>query len=429
MRTLAFGALDDSLEVWLTQLGLEPPVDPYLRALVAFGRMAEGGIGIVNHCHNSQNFAVLRDETEAVARAANDLGVRVAFAVPLLGHNPIAYGDPAPLFAELGAKESGILRRRAETMPSLEEQLAVAEELFEFQDDLFTVQYGPVAPQWVDAATLENVAERSLRHGRRVHMHMLETKAQRESADASFPDGLVNRLDEIGLLSPRLTIAHGTYLTRDECDLLVDRGVAVSVNTSSNLRLRSGIAPVADYVASGLTFGMGLDGMAFDDDEDAFREMRLLWHLHRGFAYKEILSRDRLLKAVLFDGRKTILGPDQPDSLKEGGPADIALVDLDAVSGDTIPGRTDPLDLLLTRGTRALVQDLWIAGRRVLNNGVCTGVDLPSAEAELTDQARKAASTVDFESVDRIADAYRSYYRCGCHIPGAPARNKGAARG
>lgn len=416
MRTVAFGALDDSLEVWLTQLGLEPPVDPYLRAVVAFGRMAQSGIGIVNHCHNTQDFAALRVEAEAVSRAANDLGMRVAFAAPLLGHNPIAYGDTAPLFTSLGAAEASALRQRAERMPAMSEQLDVAESLFELENDFFTVQYGPVAPQWVDMATLEAVAERSLHHGRRVHMHMLETKAQREWADASCPEGLLNRLDMIGLLSPRLTIAHGTYLTRTECDLLAERGVCVSVNTSSNLRLRSGIAPVADFVDSGLVFGMGLDGMAFDDDEDAFREMRLLWHLQRGFGFDDLLSRERLLKAVFFDGRKTILGPDQPDHLAEGGSGDIVVVDLEPVSRDVIGDRVDVLDLLLTRATRGLVRDVWIAGRRVVADGSCTGVDLPAAEAELTDQARKAAAKVDFDSLDRIAEAYRSYYRCGCHV-------------
>jgi len=76
-------------------------------------------------------------------------------------------------------------------------------------------------------------------------MHLFETQAQREWADAVYPEGLVCRLDEIGFLSPRLTVAHGVWLKEDECALLAERGVTVSVNTSSNLRLRSGIAPVA----------------------------------------------------------------------------------------------------------------------------------------------------------------------------------------
>ncbi|MCC5975815.1 MAG: hypothetical protein JJT81_17440, partial [Rubellimicrobium sp.] len=48
LRTVAFGAGDEALEVWIPKLGLEPRIDPYLRAAVAFGRGALGGVGILN---------------------------------------------------------------------------------------------------------------------------------------------------------------------------------------------------------------------------------------------------------------------------------------------------------------------------------------------------------------------------------------------
>src|SRR5256885_433267 len=106
--------------------------------------------------------------------------------------------------------------------------------------------------------------------------------AGRRGARHSLPDppagpgGLIRRLDEMGLLSERLTVAHGVWLRPDECELLAARGVTVSVNTSSNLRLGSGLGPVALFKSKRLAWAMGLDGMAFDDDEDAMRELRLL---------------------------------------------------------------------------------------------------------------------------------------------------------
>ena len=81
MRTTAFGAGDDALEVWIAALGREPATDPYLRAAVAFARMAEAGIATLNHCHNSADPARMVQEAEAVSRAARDVGLRVAFAV------------------------------------------------------------------------------------------------------------------------------------------------------------------------------------------------------------------------------------------------------------------------------------------------------------------------------------------------------------
>lgn len=413
MCTVAFGAGDDMLEVWLTKLGLEPQVDPYLRAAVAFGRMAQGGIGVLNHCHNTQDPAAMLDEAQAVAQAAQDVGVRVAFAVPILGHNPIAYGDPAPLLQAL--PQALAQRISARRMPSFAAQLAVAEEVFALASDHFIPQYGPVGPQWVDTPTLAAIARRSADTGRRVHMHLLETKAQREWADAAYPGGLLQHLDDIGLLSERLTVAHGVWLTDADCALLAKRRVMVSVNTSSNLRLQSGIAPVGTFVAAGLGFGMGLDGMAFDDDADGLREMRLLWHLQRGFGGAEVLNRTRLWQAVLADGRAAILGRGPGRLIASGAPADLLSLSLDRMEADVIPGRVSPEDLVLTRAAKADVAGLWVAGRQIVRDGACLGVDLPTLEAELTAQARRAAGPVNWDEVTALETAARAYYAEGCH--------------
>ena len=74
IRTLDFGAVDDALEVWIPGLRLRPRTDPYLEALVAFGRLAKTGIGATMHCHNSLNVDRLVDEAKEVMRAAGDIG-------------------------------------------------------------------------------------------------------------------------------------------------------------------------------------------------------------------------------------------------------------------------------------------------------------------------------------------------------------------
>lgn len=415
LRTVAFGAGDDALEIWIAKLGLEPLVDPYLRAAVAFGRMAEGGVGILNHCHNTQVPDALMTEAEAVARAASDVGVRVAFATPLMGHNPITYGDPAPFLAALPPALRDRVQGRGAGLPSFADQLALAEDIFALRSPHFHPQYGPVGPQWVDDATLAQVAERSALHDRRIHMHLLETQAQREWSDAFYPGGIVNHLDQLGLLSPRITFAHGTWLRPDEIALLAERGAMVSVNTSSNLRLRSGIAPVADYVAGGLGFGMGLDGMAFDDDEDALREVRMLWHLQRGFGLNRVMESDRLWQAVVIDGRRAILGADGGGTVTPGAPADLLAIRTDRIMADVLAGRAEAEDLLLVRAVKADIAGLWIGGRQVVADGTCKTIDLPSAAAALLDEARAKAGTLDPEPLALIEAAYRIYYVSGCH--------------
>jgi cytosine/adenosine deaminase-related metal-dependent hydrolase len=162
---------------------------------------------------------------------------------------------------------------------------------------------------------------------------------------------------------------------------------------------------------------MGLDGMAFDDDEDAFREIRLLWQHHRGYGGKVVLTPERLLQAVLIDGRRSILGEDGGGRLAAGAPADIAVVDLAGMSGDILDGALTPLDLLLTRLTKAQLRELIVAGRTVVADGRCVTVDRVALEGELLDQARAGwrSKPPDLAALGRLQGALRRYYACGCH--------------
>ena len=83
LRPLCYGAFDQALETWFTALNIHPPVDPYANAAWAFARMARSGIGLVVHCHMAVNEPKLIDTAEAVCRAARDIGIRVAFVVPM----------------------------------------------------------------------------------------------------------------------------------------------------------------------------------------------------------------------------------------------------------------------------------------------------------------------------------------------------------
>jgi cytosine/adenosine deaminase-related metal-dependent hydrolase len=422
LRTVAFGAGDDALEVWISALGREPATDPWLRAAVAFARMAGGGVAALNHCHNTADPTRLVEEAEAVSRAARDVGVRVAFAVPIAGRNPLTYGSPEPLLSRLPTDRAAALRNRQPRSPSPEAQLAMVDEVATFEHELFEVQYGPVGPQWVDDAILEKIAEGSEASGRRVHMHLFETLYQKEWAEAAYPGGLLPHLDAIGLLSERLTVAHGVHLDEQDCALLAARGVHVSYNASSNLRLRSGLAPIERFLRHGVRFGLGLDGMAFDDDEDALRELRVAWRLQRGWGAEEVLSRDRLLDAALIDGRRAIFGPgDRGGALETGAPADILVLDAARMTSDVLAGCAEPLDLLIARARSEDVRSLFVAGREVIRDGRVTGIDLPAAEAELMAQARAAGAMPPDDDLRALQAALADYYRCGCHRQTAPA--------
>lgn len=435
LRSVAFGAHDGPLEHWLAALAREPVVDPYLRAATAFAAMVEGGVCAANHCHNTQVGSALFDEALAVSKAARDVGLRIAFAVPFAGVNPSVYGNLGALLSRLDPADHAAVLASQTPARSLAENLALTERIAALEHPWFSVQYGPVGPQWVDHATLEAVAEASAQTGRRIHMHLFETRRQREWADARYGQGgLIAMLANIGFLSPRLTLAHGVWLTRDECDVLAAHGVTVSLNTSSNLRLQSGIAPLATLRDSGVKFGVGLDGMALDDDDDMLRELRLLRHLHQANEYTR-LPLATLFEAACTHGRATIVG-DGGGTVETGMPADILSIDLSRITADTLdlhdlPGTPDStdgserlLELLLTRMRKQDIDSLVVAGRIVVRNGACASVSRDALQQALRDNAREARATqtgphADPARIARLQAALSDFYACGCHRIGA----------
>ncbi|MGF1519104.1 MAG: amidohydrolase family protein, partial [Nodosilinea sp.] len=276
LASFTYGASDQALELWLPALKLKPSLPVYALTALALAKMARSGIGSVVHCHNPSGDDLL-GEAQAVCQAARDVGLRLALAVPLSDRNSLSYGDPQRLLNLLDPADRDRVQQTWDppTLP-VSAQLKQVETIARHcEGDLIYIQYCPRGPQWCSNEMLEAIADASAATGRRIHTHLLETRCQREWADAHYPQGLIHYLDSIGFLSPRLTVAHGVWLRSDELDLLAKRGVIISVNTSSNLRLRSGIPPLAQMQAAGVAIAFGLDGMSLNDDEDAFKELRL----------------------------------------------------------------------------------------------------------------------------------------------------------
>ena len=254
VRTSSVNASGKPLESWLQYQALIPSVDPYLAAVVTLSRSALGGVGVVMmHLTRPQGLTDLPTEAAAIARAARDVGVRVGFAIAIRERNPLIYGPSeqilATLPAEARAQIESLLRK---PLPPKDYIALVDEVAAAAAGPMFDVQFGPNGVQWCSDTLLSAIAEASQRTGRRIHMHLLETRYQRAWADATHPDGIVKHLDTLGLLSPRLTLAHCVWARPDELELLAERGVTIAMNTSSNLHLRSGIAPVAAHGRGGL---------------------------------------------------------------------------------------------------------------------------------------------------------------------------------
>jgi cytosine/adenosine deaminase-related metal-dependent hydrolase len=420
-RSATLGAAEQPLETWLAWMGVLPGVDPWLCAVTSFARSArKGAARVMVHYTRVQGGQPYLDEALAVARAAGDVGIRIGLAVAIRDRQGIGLADDDTVLAALRPGIRNAVRQRlsvraeppAAHLARVDELArAVAQAGLAGQ---VSVQYGPTAVQWCSPELLAAVAQASADTGRGVHMHLLETRYQREWADRAHPGGIVRMLDAIGLLSPRLTLAHCAWARPDELALLAERGVTIAVNTSSNLGLRSGIAPVPEMLRQGCRVAMGLDGMALDEDDDGLRELRLAWALHRGWGFEQSMSRAQLWDFALRNGRRSVDGPpaapvapradgrpsapaaplaspggDEP-LLAAGKAADLLVLDWEALDDDTLFEDVDPLDLLMARAHGGHIDSLYVAGRAVVSGGRVTGVDEPALRAELLARTRAA---------------------------------------
>jgi cytosine/adenosine deaminase-related metal-dependent hydrolase len=389
----SFGALGLPLESWILRSALGTPVDPYLTAASALARSARAGCAaMMIHYTRPSGTMPLIDEAKAIARAASDVGIRIAFALAVRDQNPVVYGDSEPVLSELSSEDRKSVEElfvRAPISPNacIELTDAIASAISGPKVD---VQLGPAGVQWCSRPLLEAVAENSAQTGRRIHMHLLETIYQREWADANFPDGVVRYLRDIGFLSERLTLAHCIHARPDEIEMIAASGARIVTNFSSNLHLRSGLAPIAAAHNCGCAIAVGVDGLALDEDDDVLREMRLVQMMHGGLGFKRTWSCAEFLALAIVNGRRAT-GTPGTGALVPGAPADFVTIDLDRLDRDQIMP-VDPIELLFARGNASLLRDVVVDGRLIVSEGRCTGVDLPAIEKELREIYRANAS-------------------------------------
>jgi cytosine/adenosine deaminase-related metal-dependent hydrolase len=420
IRTSSIGADAKPLESWLHYLALFPTVDPYLAAAMAFSNSALGGAGTVMvHYTRAQGLTDLPTEAAEVARAARDVGVRAGFAVSMKDRNPLVYGDSESLLAVLPPQARSEIRQRlVRKPPAPSDYLALVDGVAAAADGPgFNVQYGPNGVQWCSDELLQAVAQASHRTGRRVHMHLLETKYQRQWADAAYPGGVVRMLDGIGLLSPRLTLAHCVWATSDELELLAERGVTIAVNTSSNLHLHSGIAPVTMMRERGCSVALGIDSKALDDDDDALRELRLSYLLHAGTGFDRTITRQQAVRTAVGNGRFAVTNVNDGGLIEAGSAADMLLLDWAALDNDGLREDLEPIDMLFSRAAARHIRELIVGGRTIVKDGRISGIDLGAIRHEVLSQMRSgmADNATLVSALSALEEAIARHYLAEPH--------------
>lgn len=232
---------------------------------------------------------------------------------------------------------------------------------------------------------LEAVVQRARSEGRRLTLHVDESPeeheffvdgrgpiadiAERFGASARFRHGAtpVRQLADLGVLGPDLLAVHAVQITVEDIVTLAATRTPVVTCPRSNMMLATGIAPVAELIAAGVTVALGTDSLASTPDLDMFAEMRALLLSQRGRtrSTRGLAAVDAFHIATLGGARamglETVTG-----RLAPGLSADCMRLDMSA-SGR---GRRDVLARVVWEGSRDLVSHTFVAGRDLL--GECS---------------------------------------------------------
>jgi 5-methylthioadenosine/S-adenosylhomocysteine deaminase len=204
-------------------------------------------------------------------------------------------------------------------------------------------------------------------------MHIHETAEEVKQSKEQHGQRSIQRLHELGLLSPRLIAVHMTQLTEDEITLLSTQGVHVVHCPESNLKLASGFCPVSKLLQRDINVALGTDGAASNNDLDMLGEMRTAALLTKGTSgNSSVLPAHQALEMATINGAKA-LGIDHiTGSLTKGKAADVIAIDLDTIESQPL---YDPVSHIVYAANRNQITDVWVAGKQLLKNRELTSIE------------------------------------------------------
>jgi len=187
----------------------------------------------------------------------------------------------------------------------------------------------------------------------------------------------IERLWQLGLLTPALNAVHMAHATAADVDLAQRTGLGVSLCSQSSLKSEHRFAPLASFVASGIRLGLGTGGGSRQDVWGEMQLLALMTPRPQSSGESDCSAWDALAMATR--GGAAVLGLDgEVGTLESGKWADLCCVDL---GGPSTQPLIDPVTQLVSCGGRNLVSDVWVAGRQLLADGELTRLDWPGVAA------------------------------------------------
>ena len=307
---------------------------------------------------------------DAVARGADDAGLRCLVTAPVI--------------------EDEALPRLGSWEEQLEAAAAAVDEWA--SNPRIEVGIGPHAAYSVSERCLRRIADLARDTGMLVHIHVNEEEWEDGAVRERTGRAATEYLESIGLQAARVLAAHAVWMTDRDIEVFARNRVAVAHCPCSNTKHGAGIARVDDMAAAGLRLGIATDGPASHHRLDLFEEMRTavrLSRVHRRDA--QGFPPERALRMVTAEAADAV---DRPDlgRLEEGAWADMLALDAGYPPfHPAAPGGGDPFSRIVWSGSPAAVRTVWVAGRKVVEDGAVTTVDRAALLSEMDQRAQRLA--------------------------------------
>jgi 5-methylthioadenosine/S-adenosylhomocysteine deaminase len=233
----------------------------------------------------------------------------------------------------------------------------------------------------INLKMLEDARRLSEERGLLFITHASESQAEVKTVQEKYGLSPIQVLDQAGLLSEHTLLAHCVQVTQAEIERLAETHTSIAHCPSSNLKLASGIAPVAAMLQAGVNVSIGTDGAATNNDLDLFTEARLAAMLQKGVTGDPtVLPAEKVFAMLTIDGARAVGLSDRTGSLEEGKLADIMVLDFD--SPNLIPCY-DLYSHLIYAAAAADVCHVMIHGRMVMQDRRLLTIDEDEVKAEI----------------------------------------------
>jgi len=248
------------------------------------------------------------------------------------------------------------------------------------------------APRFAVSCTkelLERVARLARERGVMIHTHASENRSEIELVRRETGMRNIEYLNSVGISGPHVLLAHCVHVSEGEMIMLADNGTHVAHCPSSNLKLGSGIAPVAEMLERGISVSLGADGAPCNNRLDMFTEMRTAALLQKVSRGAEVLPARRALRMATSDGARALGLENEIGSLETGKRADITILDLERLH---LTPRPEVVSTIVYAAEAQDVRTVLIDGQTVLRDGELMTLNEREVIGEAREQHRHLAA-------------------------------------